>query len=120
MFNTLSWKQESWRIANAVDFAFSANSEFIYICCDVNNKSVLFTLQISHFFNEMCKSFFINFIIDTSMNSSTIILVEDNSDLGKVSQIQVDPHGCRLICCHDQSNIISVFSIQNSTMFSSL
>ena len=59
IYNTLTWKKETWKMherAAIVDVAFSSNSEFLYLLCDVDHKDMIYTLQISHNLNIMCKS----------------------------------------------------------------
>ena len=59
-------------------------------------------------------------LVDSSMNFSTISLNSNTSSLGPIEKIAVDPKGCRLVCSHQHSSILSVFSIDNSTRFVSL
>lgn len=52
--------------------------------------------------------------IDTSMSQFTTQLNVQGSGLGRVTRLIVDPRGSRLVCCHENSNVLSVFSIQHN------
>lgn len=57
VYNTFTWKSETWKMTAISDFTFSADSEYLYLCCEVNQQSILYSIQVSHFLNEMCRMF---------------------------------------------------------------
>ena len=88
----------------------------------ISMNKIFFTLSKLVMLIILCVWRFLSFIliVDSSMNFSTIPLHSNTDSLGPIEKIAVDPKGCRLVCSHQHSTILSVFSIQNSTRFVSL
>ena len=100
--------------AMILDVAFSSNSEFLYLLCAVDQSSVVYTLQISHNLNILCTLCLFLVISDTTMTENILMLPGEQEGLPRATRLCVDHRGKRLVCSHGDSNILSLYRIDNS------
>ena len=100
--------------ATIIDVAFSSNSEFLYLLCAIDSSSVIYTLQISHNLNILCTLFSSLFISDTTMTENILMVPGEQEGLPRATRMCVDHRGRRLVCTHSDSNILSLYRIDNS------
>ena len=93
---------------------FKQRKEGFYLLCAIDSSSVIYTLQISHNLNILCTLFSSLFISDTTMTENILMVPGEQEGLPRATRMCVDHRGRRLVCSHSDSNILSLYRIDNS------